>query len=92
MSITSSPFAVTPVPSASVPLIITSISNLTSDEKRNLFFNVDRTLEIPIDDFNDKWWPLVLNIWTKWDSYKYTNGNIQKTFACRFMKHCESST
>ncbi|GES79961.1 hypothetical protein GLOIN_2v1481403 [Rhizophagus clarus] len=21
-----------------------------------------------MEDFNDKWWPLVLNIWTKWDS------------------------
>ena len=47
------------------PLIITSTSNLISDEKRDLFFNVDRTLEIPMEDFNNEWWPLVSNIWTK---------------------------
>ena len=90
MSVTSLPLAV--VTPASAPLIITLTSDLTSDEKRELLFDVGRTLEIPIDDFNDKWWPLVSNIWTKWDSYKYTNGNIRKTFACRFIKHRESST
>uniref|UniRef100_U9TK48 MULE transposase domain-containing protein n=1 Tax=Rhizophagus irregularis (strain DAOM 181602 / DAOM 197198 / MUCL 43194) TaxID=747089 RepID=U9TK48_RHIID len=42
--------------------------------------------------FNEEWWPLVSNIWTKWDSYKYVNGDIRKTFACHFMKHRESST
>ena len=89
MSVT---FAVTPVFSASAPLIITSTSNLTPDEKRDLLFDVGRTLEIPIEDFNDEWWPAVSNIWTKWDSYKYVNGDIQKIFACRFMKHRESST
>ncbi|PKY48699.1 hypothetical protein RhiirA4_464361 [Rhizophagus irregularis] len=45
-----------------------------------------------MEDFNDKWWPLISNIWTKWDSYEYVNGDIRKTFACRFMKHRESST
>ena len=45
-----------------------------------------------MEDFNDKWWPLVSNIWTKWDSYNFANGNIRKTFACRYMKHRESST
>ncbi|CAG8612313.1 10426_t:CDS:1, partial [Funneliformis mosseae] len=39
MSITSLLLAVTST--ASVPLIITSITNLTSDEKRDLLFNVD---------------------------------------------------
>ncbi len=86
------PLVVTPASSASVPLIITSTSNLTSDEKRILLFDVDRTLEIPMEDFNNNWWPLVSNIWTKWDSYKYVNGDIRKTFTCRFMKHRESST
>ncbi|CAB4439595.1 unnamed protein product [Rhizophagus irregularis] len=61
------------VPPASSPLIITSASNLTPDEKRNLLFDVDRALEILIEVFNEEWWPLVSNIWTKWDSYKYVN-------------------
>ncbi|CAB4390823.1 unnamed protein product [Rhizophagus irregularis] len=78
--------------SLSVPLIITSTSNLTPDEKRDLLFNVDRTLEIPMEDFNNEWWPLVSNIWMKWDLYKYVNGNVCKIFAYHFMKHCESST
>ncbi|CAB4382780.1 unnamed protein product [Rhizophagus irregularis] len=46
------------VPSASSPLIITSASNLTPDEKQNLLFDVDRALEIPMEVFNKKWWPL----------------------------------
>jgi MULE transposase domain len=83
---------VTPVSLDSAPLIITLTSNLTPDEMRNLLFDIDRTLEIPMETFNDKWWPLVSNIWTKWDSYNYANGDIRKTFACRFMKHRESST
>uniref|UniRef100_U9TK54 Uncharacterized protein n=1 Tax=Rhizophagus irregularis (strain DAOM 181602 / DAOM 197198 / MUCL 43194) TaxID=747089 RepID=U9TK54_RHIID len=86
------PLTVTPVFSAPAPLIITSTSNLTPNEKRDLLFDVDRTLEIPMEVFNDEWWPLVSNIWTKWDSYEYVNGDIRKTFACRFMKHRESST
>ena len=87
MSVTSLPLAI-----VTTPLIITSTSNLTPDEKRELLFNVRRTLEIPMEDFNDEWWPLVSNIWTKWDSYEYVNGNIRKIFACRFMKHRKSST
>jgi hypothetical protein len=72
---------------------MTSTSNLTSEEKRDLLFDVGCTLEIPTDDFNNEWWPLVSNIWTKWDSYKFVNsGDIRKTFACHFMKHRESST
>ncbi|EXX70881.1 hypothetical protein RirG_083520 [Rhizophagus irregularis DAOM 197198w] len=86
------PLTVTPVFSAPAPLIITSTSNLTPNEKQDLLFDVDRTLEIPMEVFNDEWWPLVSNIWMKWDSYEYVNGDIWKTFACRFMKHHESST
>ncbi|GBB86118.1 hypothetical protein RclHR1_12580006 [Rhizophagus clarus] len=54
MSTTSSLFAVTPTPSASVPLIITSTTNLTTDKKRDHLFDIDHVLEIPIEDFNDK--------------------------------------
>ncbi|RGB34727.1 hypothetical protein C1646_760162 [Rhizophagus diaphanus] len=57
MSIISFPSAVTPMPSVSSPvsvlLIITSTSNFTLDEKRDLLFDINRTLEILIDSFND---------------------------------------
>ncbi|GBB85487.1 hypothetical protein RclHR1_01200001 [Rhizophagus clarus] len=54
MSTTSSLFAITPTPSASVPLIITSTTNLTTNEKQDHLFDVDRALKIPMEDFNDK--------------------------------------
>ena len=69
-----------------------TLTDLTPDEKRELLFDVDRSLEIPIDDFNENWWPLVSNIWTKWNLYKQVNGDIWKVFGCRFMKFRESST
>src|ERR1044071_3442482 len=66
--------------------------NLTPDEKRELLFDVGHSLEIPIDDFNENWWPLITNVWTKWNSYQHANGDFWKVFACRFMKFRESST
>lgn len=63
----------------------------SQQQRRDLLFYVNSSLEIPTKDFNDNWWPLVSNIWTKWDSYEYVNGDIRKTFVCRFMKHRESS-
>lgn len=41
------------------------IADLTLNEKRDLLFDIDCSLEIPIDDFNENWWSLVLNVWTK---------------------------
>ena len=74
------------------PATIKPAANLTPDEKRGLLFDVSCSLEIPIEDFDENWWPLVLNIWTQWDSYKQANGNVRKDFACRLMKHRESSS
>ena len=74
------------------PATIKPAANLTPDEKRGLLFDVSCSLEIPIEDFDENWWPLVLNIWTQWDSYKQANGNVWKDFACRLMKHRESSS
>lgn len=45
-----------------------------------------------MEDFDENWWPLVSNVWTLWSSYKQANGDIRKDFACRLMKHRESST
>ena len=73
------------------PLAVT-LTDLIPDEKWELLFDVDHSLEIPIDDFNENWWPLVSNIWTQWNSYKLANGNVRKDFACRFTKYRESST
>ena len=71
--------------------VVPSLANLTPDEKRNLIFNVNDVLEIPIKDFNDNWWPLVTNIWTQYNSWKLVNGDYWKVFTCRLMKHRESS-
>ncbi|RGB36649.1 hypothetical protein C1646_813916, partial [Rhizophagus diaphanus] len=60
------------------PFVVASSENLTPDEIRSLLFNVDCSLEIPIDDFNENWWPLITNIWTKWTSYKHVNGDVWK--------------
>ena len=46
-------------------LVGMSTANFTPDEKRNLLFDVDCPLEIPMDDFNENWWPIVSNIWTQ---------------------------
>lgn len=94
MSTTPSTLAITSVSSiiTTSPLVITSMSNITSDKKRYLLFDVNCSLEIPMEDFDNDWWPLVSNIWTKWDSYKHVNGDIRKTFTCRLTKHRESST
>ena len=95
MSVISSTSIITSVPSAvtvSAPLVVTSISNLTPDEKRVFLFDVNCSLEIPMDDFNNNWWPLISNVWSKWGSYEYVNGDIRKIFACRLMKPRESST
>ena len=64
--------------SASNVMLVTSTSNFTPDEKRDLLFNINCTLEIPMDDFNENWWPIVLNIWTQWNSSKHTNGDVRK--------------
>src|SRR5437764_12648112 len=69
-----------------------AISNLTPDEKRNLLFDVNCSLEIQMEDFDKNWWPLASNIWTQWNLYKQENGNVRKDFTCRFTKHRESST
>ena len=74
------------------PATIKPAANLTPDEKWGLLFDVSCSLEILIEDFDKNWWPLVLNIWTKWNSYKQANGDVWKVFACCFTKHQESST
>src|SRR6266516_6658528 len=78
--------------SAATSSVVILTADLALDEKRDLLFDVDHSLEIPIDDFNENWWPLVSNIWTKWNSYKQVNGDVWKVFGCRFMKFRESST
>src|SRR5436190_2582716 len=77
---------------AATSSVVMLTADLTPDEKRDLLFDVDRSLEIPIDDFDENWWPLVSNVWTKWSSYKHANGDFWKVFSCCFMKFRESST
>ena len=64
----------------------------TPDQKRVLLFNIDQPFEIPMQEFDEEWWPLVSNIWTKFNNRNLVNGNSWKVFACRFTKHNASST
>ena len=43
---------------------LVDMSTAMPNEKQKLLFDVDCPLNISIDDFNENWWPLVLNIWT----------------------------
>src|SRR5437763_13367505 len=65
--------------------------NLTPDEKRALFFNIDSSFELPAEQFDNDWWPVVSNIWTQFSSCKLLNGNTWKVFICHFNKHRASS-
>ncbi|RHZ47087.1 hypothetical protein Glove_593g45 [Diversispora epigaea] len=51
--------SVSSVVTASVPSVVTSISNLKPDEKRSFLFDINCSLEIPMEDFDNNWWPLV---------------------------------
>ncbi|RHZ51825.1 hypothetical protein Glove_469g15 [Diversispora epigaea] len=66
-------------------------SQLTPDQKRELLFNVNQPFEVPMCEFDEEWWPLVSNIWTRYNYKNHTNGNSWKTFACHFTKHNPSS-
>lgn len=79
------------------PLPITNSINilsqtLTPDQKRALLFNVNEPLEIPLQEFDDEWWPLVTNIWTGYSHRQLVSGNSWKSYICRFSKHNQSSS
>ncbi|RHZ83373.1 hypothetical protein Glove_95g75 [Diversispora epigaea] len=74
------------------PVTSSPLTNLMPEEKRCLLFDVTCSLEIPMKDFDENWWPLISNIWTIWGSHKQKNGDVRKDFVCRLMKHRESST
>ncbi|GES83591.1 hypothetical protein GLOIN_2v1777773 [Rhizophagus clarus] len=42
----------------------TTSPTLTTNQKRALLFNINEPLEIPIQEFDNDWWPFVSNIWT----------------------------
>ena len=65
---------------------------LTPDQRRVLLFNVDQPFEVSIEDFDQKWWPLVTNVWIRYNNYNHVNGDSWKVFSCHFSKHNESST
>ncbi|PKY34821.1 hypothetical protein RhiirB3_476066 [Rhizophagus irregularis] len=84
--------SVSSVNTSATTLVAAQMTNITSEEKRNLLFDVNCSLEVQMEDFDENWWPLVSNIWTQWTSYKQVNGNFWKIFTCRFTKHRDSST
>jgi len=65
---------------------------MTPEEKRVRLFNIYESFELPMEEFNKEWWPLVSNVWTRWGSRELVNGDEWKIFACRFLKHNQSST
>lgn len=75
-----------PVTSISTPSL-----DLTPDEKRSLLFDAVSPFEVPEEEFDKNWWPLVSNIWTVYNSRKHINGDSCKIFICRFNKHRDSS-
>lgn len=87
------PLTNTAITSATPPL--TSVTapplSLTPDEKRFLLFNVGSPFEVPEEEFDKNWWPLVSNVWTQYNSRKHINGDTCKVFTCRFTKHRDSS-
>jgi hypothetical protein len=72
-------------------LVAAQMTNITSEEKQNLLFDINCSLEVQMEDFDENWWPLVSNIWTQWTSYKQVNGNFWKIFTCHFTKHRDSN-
>jgi hypothetical protein len=81
---------ITPIIPSLTNITIPSL-NLSPDEKRALLFNVGNLFEVPEEEFDKNWWPLVSNIWTQYNSRKYINGDFCKIFTCRFTKHRDSS-
>ena len=65
---------------------------LTPDQKCVILFNINQPLEIPLPEFNNKWWPLVTNIWTTFNYKYHVNGDSWKTYICHFNKYKQSST
>src|SRR6266487_2758258 len=73
-------------------IINTPISEaLTPNQRRNLLFNVEKPLELSIEEFDKEWWPLVSNIYTGFSQKNNVNGDSWKVFICRFNKHNKSS-
>ncbi|CAG8767695.1 4411_t:CDS:1, partial [Racocetra persica] len=52
---------------------LSNINALTPDQKRNLLFNINQLLELLMQEFDDKWWPLVSNVWTRFNLKKRVN-------------------
>ncbi|RIB00070.1 hypothetical protein C2G38_2235764 [Gigaspora rosea] len=74
------------------PVIVPISGTLTLDQRRLLLFNVGEPFEIPLQEFDDDWWPLVSNIWTVFSHKNLVNGDSWKTFTCRFAKSSPSSS
>ena len=64
---------------------------MTPEEKRARLFNIYESFELPMEEFKE-WWLLVTNVWTRWGSKEPVKGDEWKIFACRFLKHNQSST
>ncbi|GET57146.1 hypothetical protein GLOIN_2v1487159 [Rhizophagus irregularis DAOM 181602=DAOM 197198] len=64
--------SVSSINTSATTLVAAQMTNITSEEKWNLLFDVNCSLEVQMEDFDENWRPLVSNIWTQWTSYKQT--------------------
>ncbi|CAG8724487.1 20142_t:CDS:1, partial [Racocetra persica] len=69
-----------------------NLTNLTPNQRCFLLFNVSEPLEIFLLEFDNNWWPLVSNIWTKFSHGNLVNGDSWNIFTCRFAKNKLSSS
>ncbi|CAG8530523.1 7486_t:CDS:2, partial [Cetraspora pellucida] len=66
--------------------IVTNLTAvLTCDQRRALLFNIQQLFEVPMKEFDDEWWPLVMNFWVKYSHKKLVNGNSWKTFVSWYV-------
>lgn len=76
----------------SQPIAPNELQATAPNDLRGRFFNVDEPFEVSNKEFDGEIWPLISNIWTRWNSRNHVNGDSYTVYVCRFMKHNKSST
>ncbi|KAF9430051.1 hypothetical protein BGZ76_000992 [Entomortierella beljakovae] len=68
-------------------------STKSSSYDRTTLFNLDQSISVSRDEFDNSIWPLISNVWTQLNNYGPSASNtITHTFDCRLKKHRQSST
>jgi hypothetical protein len=45
-----------------------------------------------MEEFDKEWWPLMSNVWTRFNYKNNVNGNSWKVFVCQYSKPNKSNT